>query len=108
MTGDQLYQIVAKIRLFMTVLLWLLAFLGGIKRLRQGHRDITYIILALAGFPLIAVQGYGGEMLMRIYLFSEPFMVFFAAALFCEHPMFMARTQMTSLWRTAPIIAFRE
>ena len=105
LTGDPLYQIVAKTRLYMTVLLWLLAFLGGIKRLRQGHRDITYIIPALAGFPLIAAQGYGGEMLMRIYLFTEPFMVFFAAALFCENPMFMARTRTTAPWRTAAIIA---
>src|SRR6266699_730441 len=70
MVGDALYQIVAKIRLYMTVLLWLLALLGGIKRLRQGHRYITYIIPALSGFPLIAAQGYGGVMLMRIYLFS--------------------------------------
>jgi O-antigen/teichoic acid export membrane protein len=105
--GDPLYQIIAKIRLYMTVLLWLLAFLGAMKRLRQGHRDITYIILALAGFPLIAAQSYGGEMLLRIYLFTEPFMVFFAAALFCENPIFMARTrtQTVSPWRTIAIIA---
>jgi hypothetical protein len=94
-------------RLFMTVLLWFLAFLGGMKRLWQGHRDITYILLAGSGFPLIAAQKYGGEMLLRIYLFTQPLMVFFAAALFCENPLFAMRTRTTStsLWRTAAMIA---
>jgi hypothetical protein len=92
MTSDALYQIVGKIRLYTTALVWFLAFLGCIKRLRQGHRDMTYILLAVSGFPLIVAQSYGGEMLMRIYLFTEPFMVFFVAALFCENPPFVVRT----------------
>jgi hypothetical protein len=104
--GDSLYQIIARMRLYMTVLLWFLAFLGGIKRLRQGHQDITYILLAISGFPLIAAQSYGGEMLMRIYLFSEPIMAFFAAALFCENSMSTTTYLRTTFsWRTAAIIA---
>jgi hypothetical protein len=38
------------------------------------------VLLALAPFPLILLQGYGGEMLMRVYLFALPFMCLLAAA----------------------------
>ena len=79
-----LYQVVAKTRLYMTLLLWLLGGLGALKRLWQGHRDLSLLLLALAAFPLIAAQSYGGEMLLRIYLFSQPAMVFLAASLFSE------------------------
>jgi hypothetical protein len=99
---SHLYQVVAKMRLFMTFLIWFLAFLGGLKRLRQGYRDITYILLATAGFSLIIAQSYGGEMLLRIYLFTLPFLVLFAANLFCSKPTLMKRT--TSPWRTVLII----
>lgn len=105
---DPLYQVIAKMRLYMTVLLWCLALLGGIKRLRQRERDITYILLALAGFPLIAAQSYGGEMLMRTYLFTEPFMGFFATSLFFDNSMIReckpSCTHATFPWRTTAII----
>lgn len=109
LSGDPFYHIIATVRLCMTILLWFLAFLGGIKRLRQGNRDITFILLAIAGFLLIAAQSYGGEMLLRIYLFTEPFMCFFAASLFFDNSMAIARKparpRSTSPWRTAAIIA---
>jgi hypothetical protein len=44
---------------------------------------------------VIALQSYGGEMALRVYLFALPFMAFFAAALFFPTP-----TSGTS-WRTA-------
>jgi hypothetical protein len=108
-TSDPLYQVIAKMRLLMTALLWLFAFLGGMKRLRQGNRDITYILLAIAGFPFLAAPQYGREMLLRIYLFTEPFMVFFAASLFFDNSMVKTRkpapTRATFPWRIAAIIA---
>jgi len=107
LSGDPLYHIIAIVRLSMTVLLWLLAFLGGMKRLRQGNRDITPILLAIAGFPLLAAQSYGGEILMRIYLFTEPFMCFFAASLFFDNSAAIARKPTRARaafpWRTATI-----
>src|SRR5258708_22885807 len=106
LSGDPLYHIIAIVRLSMTVLLWLLAFLGGMKRLRQGNRDITPILLAIAGFPLLAAQSYGGEILMRIYLFTEPFMCFFAASLFFDNSAIARkppRARAAFPWRTATI-----
>ena len=109
LSGDVLYHVIATMRLYMTVLLWFLAFLGGIKRLRQGNRDITFILLAIASFPMIVAQSYGGEMLLRIYFFTQPFMCFFAAALFFDNSIIVARKkahiQAIFSWRTATILA---
>jgi len=47
---------------------------------------LTFALLALAPFPLFVLQTYGGEMVLRIYLFALPFMAFFAAAFFFATP----------------------
>lgn len=80
--GDPEHTFIAQLRIVMTILIWGLALFGAIRRLIEGHRDATYMLLALAPFPLIVVQSYGGEAFLRIYLFAHPLMAFFAAALF--------------------------
>jgi hypothetical protein len=77
--GNPEHTFIAVMRVIMTGFIWLFACLGGVRRLHKGRRDITYILLAVAAFPLIIVQQYGGEMFLRIYLFTLPLMVFFAA-----------------------------
>ena len=64
----------------LTALVWLLALLGGLRRLRHGQRDrIPFLILAsVLVLPLI--NDYGGEILFRVYLFALPATAFFAAA----------------------------
>ncbi|GCE12661.1 hypothetical protein [Tengunoibacter tsumagoiensis] len=94
--GNSEHMFVAMMRIVMTVVVWGLAFLGCIRRVRFGQVDIVAILLAIAPFPLIAAQQYGGEMFLRIYLFALPFMVFFAAAFFFprlhpgSHPRLLA------------------
>jgi len=95
MGGSQGHLMVVYARSLMTLGLWGLAAFGGIRRLRHGHRDLTFVLLAVAPFPLIVLQPYGGEMLLRVYLFTLPFMAFFAAALF-----FPDRAAGTSRWTT--------
>lgn len=80
--GDPQHIFIAAMRVVMTGGIWLFACAGGLRRLRKGYNDATYIILALAPFPVLVAQSYGGEVLLRIYFFSLPLMVFFAAALF--------------------------
>lgn len=80
--GDAQHLFISRARIAMTIFLWGLAFLGAIWRLHHGYRDITMVLLALTPFSLFVVQPYGGEMLLRVYLFTLPPMVFFAAALF--------------------------
>ena len=80
--GDPQHIFIARVRVIMTFAVWGLALAGAVYRLLRGHRDLTYILLAVAPFSLFVVQNYGGEMILRIYLFALPMMVFFAAALF--------------------------
>ena len=82
LNGSPDHMLVTRLRLVMTLFLWALAFLGGLRRARHGRLDLNHALLALAPFPLLAMQNYGGELLMRIYLYALPFMAFFAAALF--------------------------
>lgn len=78
--GSEGHRFVVELRLVTTGVLWVVACLGVLRRLRHGRWDVTAVALALAPFPLFAVQAYGGEMLLRIYLFSLPFMALLAAA----------------------------
>ncbi len=80
--GSPEHIFITQFRLVMTALLILIAFLGVLRRFRAGQHDLTYVLLALAPFPLFLTQDYGGEMLLRVYLFALPFLAFFAAALF--------------------------
>lgn len=84
--GDPQHTLINGLRVGMTLLLWLLGAVGAYCRLRRGHHDLSYIILAIAPFPLMLIQAYGGEMLMRVYLFTAPSIVFFAASLFFDAP----------------------
>jgi hypothetical protein len=100
--GDPEHKFIAEMRIIMTGFIWLLALLGGVRRMRKGHRDITYVLVAVAAFPLIVAQPYGGEMFLRIYLFTLPLMAFFAASLFYTTHRFFIRG--TSPWMIAAII----
>jgi len=98
--GSPEHKFIAAMRTIMTAFVWGLAFLGGARRLLNGYRDLTYILLAIAPFPLLVAQSYTGEMLIRINLFSLPFMAFFAASLFYTRP-----TSATSRWMTPAVLA---
>jgi hypothetical protein len=87
LNGSPGHNFIVRIRIWETVFFWGLAFLGGIRRLLKDHFDLTPILLALPPFVLLMLQFYGGEMLLRVYLFTLPFMIFFAASLiYVEFP----------------------
>lgn len=96
--GSPEHLFIIRMRVVMTLCLWTLAFLGGIRRQRNGRLDLTFALLAIVPFSLIALQAYGGELLLRIYLFALPYMAFFSAALF--YPVLTTRTS----WRTVTAI----
>lgn len=75
-SGDTEHELIIQLRLLTTAAVWGLAFAGCIWRIRRGYLDVNAILLAIAPFPLLIVQPYGGEMLLRIYLFALPPMVF--------------------------------
>ena len=55
------------------------AFVGFIRRRRAGHHEWSMALLAIAPVPAIALSSYGGEVALRIFLFSLPFAAILAA-----------------------------
>jgi hypothetical protein len=80
--GPLLHRRVVEARVLTSGALWVTAAAGYLLRRRRGHRDHVFALLAVAAFPLIAIQPYGGEIVQRAYFFSLPFMAFFLASLF--------------------------
>ncbi|MCJ7709883.1 MAG: hypothetical protein MUQ32_03550, partial [Chloroflexi bacterium] len=79
--GSPGHQAVVFARLAITGMAWLLAAAGVLRRMVTGHWDVTAVALAVAPFPMFALQSYGGEMLLRITLFSLPFVALLTAFL---------------------------
>jgi hypothetical protein len=82
--GSSAHLTVAYVRAGMSALVLALAVAGGIRRFRAGRADFTFVLLAAVPFFLLPLQTYGGELLMRSYLFALPATVFFAAAAFVD------------------------
>ncbi len=80
--GSSLHLLVLGVRALTTLMIFGLAFIGSLDRLVQGRRDLTWPALAAAPFGLLLLQSYGGEMLLRVYLFALPFAAFLAAHAF--------------------------
>ncbi|GCE11738.1 hypothetical protein [Tengunoibacter tsumagoiensis] len=85
-TGNPQHNFIARIRLIMSGVVWLTAGIAAWLRWRQGHKDATILLLALTPFPLFIIQPYGGEMLLRCYLFALPPMTFLMATLLYNIP----------------------
>ncbi|MDQ0848671.1 hypothetical protein QFZ65_000609 [Arthrobacter sp. B3I9] len=74
-SGSDSHQFVVYTRLAEVGVLWLLAAAGAVLGRRRGAPWLTAAAGAVAVVVLIPVQPYGGELLLRIYLFSLPFTV---------------------------------
>ena len=74
--GAPAHRQVIELRLFVTMLLGMLGALAAWRRRGQGR---TLEILALTPFVLLAGGSYGGEALLRCFLFSLPFASLLAA-----------------------------
>jgi hypothetical protein len=94
--GSAQHVQIVYIRLAMTLFFWFLAFAGWLRRSREGIGDLPLMLLAGVPFFLLGLQTYGGELLLRVYLFSLPFMAFFVACLFYPTPI-RGRTWATPL-----------
>jgi O-antigen/teichoic acid export membrane protein len=84
--GDSLHELALVARAALAGLIVLLACLGIVRR-RLRHLD-DRILLALLYMPLpsIALQSYGGEIALRIYLFLLPAAAILAACFFFPSP----------------------
>jgi hypothetical protein len=88
-TGSPGHIFVVHMRLVASLTLWMLASIGAVLRLRRGYQDFSIAVLAVAPFWLLPVETYGGEMVIRVYLFALPAVAFFVATFLfgeADHP----------------------
>jgi len=78
--GSSEHFAVIVVRSVTSVALWSLAAGGWVRQLMSRRVDLTWAILAVAPFTLLLLQSYGGEILLRVYLFGLPFMSLLAAS----------------------------
>jgi hypothetical protein len=78
--GNAGHLLVVRARVGFTLALMLLAVVGGLRLWRARLPVRTIVALAIAPFLAIALQTYGGEVLLRCYLFSLPFLALAGAA----------------------------
>ena len=84
--GSPGHVLAVQARLGFTAAIWLLALIGGLRAVWARRVDLGLVALAVSPFGLMLLQGYGGEMLLRIFLFSVPFMAYHAATAFFPTP----------------------
>jgi O-antigen/teichoic acid export membrane protein len=77
-----------------------LAGLGLLRRRRRGIDDRVLVALLCAPVIMIGLQGYGGEMALRIYLFMLP-----AACVLAAYCFFPGPQAGRAAWPTAAILA---
>lgn len=75
-------SLVLSIRQWLALFVLLLAAVGGVRLLVGRRVPWTGVLLALLPGGLVALQSYGGEILLRVYMFALPFLAYFAAAAF--------------------------
>jgi hypothetical protein len=63
----------------LSLMVWGLGFLGIIRRLRAGYKNLGVMVLAAAPVLIIFGESYGGEVIYRIYLFSLPWLALLCA-----------------------------
>ena len=86
LTGSAERLFVVDLRLITTVVVWLLALIGAWRLQRRRRLDRAFAAVALSAFPLMGLQSYGGEVLLRVYLFTLPFAAFFIASAILPAP----------------------
>ncbi|WP_132191506.1 MULTISPECIES: glycosyltransferase [Kribbella] len=79
LAGTAGHVYIVQVRMLLSIAIWILAAAGVVIARRLCTFDTRPIVLAAAPFALLPAQSYGGEMLMRVTLFSLPFTAFLAA-----------------------------
>jgi hypothetical protein len=76
------HELIPLARIAAAVLLAVLAAAGLVRRRRRGTDDRALLVLACVPFAGFAVQSYGGEIALRVYLFALPALCVLTACLF--------------------------
>ena len=107
--GSEGHELVVRLRVAAAALLWLAAGLGFLRSARWGNARPAVAVLAVAPIPLLALQSYGGEVVLRIALFALPFIAFLAASLFvpaAKTPMSIKALALLACFATVLVMLF--
>ena len=63
----------------LSLAVWGMGFVGVIRRLRAGYKNLGVMVLAATPVLIIFGESYGGEVIYRIYLFSLPWLALLCA-----------------------------
>lgn len=97
--GSEAHVAIAYLRLLTTIGLWALAGVAALNMLRRRRRRwLGHIALAASPFVLMLMSAYGGEILLRVYLFTLPFVAGLVASIL------LAVAGGKSTWRRAAVI----
>lgn len=81
-------------RIAFAAMTWAVAGFGVIRRLRKGHTDVTLLVGLLSPFLVLGGQSYGGEAILRVFLFSLPFSaMFWSLALLPDRSVVLSRAK---------------
>lgn len=79
--GSSGHELIVDLRLVFSGAVWALAAAGFLRRRRLRRSDVALAVTGLTPFLLPALQPYGGEILLRVFLFALPAAAFFTACL---------------------------
>lgn len=100
MIGSDVHRTVIDIRMGFSVVVWLLGAWGAVRATRKGPTGLTLAMLGFVPFGMLAVQSYGGEGVLRIFLFtSAPISLLAAHAIhdFCRAGRRVARARVAAV-----------
>jgi hypothetical protein len=78
--GSVGHLFVLRVRVLFALGLLVFGVLGAVQIRRAGGRLRTIALLAVAPFLMLGLQTYGGELLLRVFFFSLPFIALAGAA----------------------------
>jgi hypothetical protein len=79
-SGSPAHEWVSRMRIAVTAAVSALALLGVALRWRRGSSSVSLGVLLVVPYSALALQSYGGEVLLRTYLFALPFAAALMAA----------------------------
>ncbi|MDQ6805314.1 MAG: hypothetical protein M3065_10190 [Actinomycetota bacterium] len=79
LSGSPDHDLIAQLRIVISLGIWLLAAAGFARRLHSRRADIAMVVIGAAPLLLPVLQPYGGEIFLRVFFFALPGASFFIA-----------------------------
>jgi len=92
----------------LSLCMWALAGVGAWMRRRSTRTVLALVFLAYSPILILAVQAYGNEGVLRVFLFSLPWTAALAASALAPLPTLVRTSKARSIWRLLGHPAIRD